>query len=87
MKSHLLGREAPARRILAMLAAVAALLIAASAVAGAHGSGKGASDADRLRAIEQKPHPSAGRRGHRNRAQAHGGRLPGDQSRRGSAVA
>jgi hypothetical protein len=53
VKTHLLGREAPATRILAMLAAVAALLIAASAVAGAHGSGKGASDADRLRAIEQ----------------------------------
>ena len=54
MKSHLFRRGARARRILAMLAAAALLLIAASAVAGAHGSGKGASDADRLRAIEQK---------------------------------
>ena len=55
MKSHLTGRKARARRSLAMLAAVAAaLLIAASAVAGTHGSEKGSSQADRLRAIEQK---------------------------------
>jgi hypothetical protein len=54
VKSHLTGRKAQARRALAMFAAVAAgLLIAASAVAGAHGSAKGSSQADRLRAIEQ----------------------------------
>ena len=52
MKSHLLGRKAQGRRVLAMLAAVAAvLLIAASAVV-ARGSEKGTSQADRLRAIE-----------------------------------
>jgi Domain of unknown function (DUF4440) len=55
VKSHLTGRKARARRSLAMLAAVAAaLLIAASAVAGTHRSGKGSSQADRLRAIEQR---------------------------------
>ena len=54
MKSHLLGRERRGRRLLAMLAAAAALLIAATAVAGAHGSGTRSSQADRLRAIEQK---------------------------------
>jgi Domain of unknown function (DUF4440) len=54
VQSHLTGRAAQARRALAMLAAVAAaLLIAASAVAGARGSEKGSSQADRLRAIEQ----------------------------------
>ena len=55
MKSHLTGREARARRVLAMLAAVtAALLIAASAVAATRGSENGPSQADRLRAIEHK---------------------------------
>jgi hypothetical protein len=55
VKSHLTGREAKAKRVMATLAAVAAaLLIAATAVAGAHGSGTGPSQADRLRAIEQK---------------------------------
>ena len=54
MKSHLPGREARARRVLTTLATVtAALLIAASAVAATRGSEKG-SQADRLRAIEQK---------------------------------
>jgi Domain of unknown function (DUF4440) len=53
VKRHLTGRKAPARRVVAMLAAAAAaLLIAASAVAATHGSGKGLSQADRLRAIE-----------------------------------
>ena len=48
-----MGRAGPARRVVAMLAAAAAaLLIAASAVAAAHGSEKGSSEADRLRAIE-----------------------------------
>jgi Domain of unknown function (DUF4440) len=55
VKRHLTGRGAHVRRALAMLAAVAAaLLIAASAVAGARGSEKGSSQADRLRAIEHK---------------------------------
>jgi hypothetical protein len=55
VKSHLTGREARARRVLAMLAAVAAaLLIAASAVAATRGSEQGSSQADRLRAIEHK---------------------------------
>jgi Domain of unknown function (DUF4440) len=58
VKSDLTGRKARARRSLAMLAAVAAvaavLLMSASAVAGTHGSDKGSSQADRLRAIEQK---------------------------------
>jgi hypothetical protein len=55
VKSHLTGREARARRMVAMLAAVAAaLLIAASAVAATRGSEKGSSQADRLRAIEHK---------------------------------
>jgi Domain of unknown function (DUF4440) len=53
VKTHLTGRKAPARRVVAMLAAAAAaLLIAASAVAATHGSAKGPSQADRLRAIE-----------------------------------
>jgi hypothetical protein len=55
VKSYLLGVDARARRALVMLAAVAAaLLIAASAMAGARGSEKGSSQADRLRAIEQQ---------------------------------
>jgi hypothetical protein len=55
VKSHLTGPGAQARRALTMLAAVAAaLLIAASAVAGTRGSEKDSSQADRLRAIEQK---------------------------------
>jgi Domain of unknown function (DUF4440) len=55
VESHLAGREARARRMLAMLAAVtAALLIAASAVAATRGSEQVPSQADRLRAIEQK---------------------------------
>jgi hypothetical protein len=55
VKSHLWGRDTRARRVVVMLAAVAAaLLIVASAVAGTRGSEKGASQADRLRAIEQQ---------------------------------
>jgi Domain of unknown function (DUF4440) len=55
VKNHRTGRTARAGRALAILAAVAAaLLIAASAVAGTRGSEQGSSQADRLRAIEQK---------------------------------
>jgi uncharacterized protein DUF4440 len=53
VKSHRLGRDARARGLLVIPAAVvAALLITASAVAWAHGSAQGSSQADRLRAIE-----------------------------------
>jgi hypothetical protein len=55
VKSHLMGQEGKTRRVTAMVVAVvAASLIAVTAVAGAHGSGTGSSQADRLRAIEQK---------------------------------
>jgi hypothetical protein len=55
MRSHLLGPTGRTGRALALiLAAAAALLIAGGAVASTRGSGHGSSQADRLRAIEQK---------------------------------